>query len=235
MPEPQSEPRSDQQSGAQASSQSDVQPETQNDAPQGSQPEPQAGSAEPPFPPPPITEEMREQAKETPDSWLYIVDPAYQDYDSDDIPPEAVVGAFRIDSAGTIEEQFHYNEDYQPSELTMSMPEPANDLEVVLQKIAYGEADDEELPPAVLEAELLLYCPEESDLSVYAAEMSDGSQLVPACTSPGRVPDTWPGYRKVPGSVLPELLNGYNLGLNLDDPVRAVIPHEVLVETAKSI
>ena len=47
--------------------------------------------------PPPITDEMREQARQTPNSWLYIVDPGYQE-SGDDVPPEGVVGAYHIDA-----------------------------------------------------------------------------------------------------------------------------------------
>jgi hypothetical protein len=182
-------------------------------------------------PSPPITEQMREQARQTPNSWLYIVDPAYQDA-GDDVPPEGIVGAYRIDGDGEIDEEFQHNDAYQPSELTYPLPEPTNELERVLHRIATGDAPDSDLPPAVLDSDVLLYAPDEQEAAIYAAEMSDGSQLVPACTSVSRVPESWPGYRTVPGSVLPELLNGLDLGLNLDDGIRAVIPHSVLVETA---
>ncbi|MDR7302194.1 type VII secretion system-associated protein [Haloactinomyces albus] len=191
-------------------------------------------SQQPEQPPgPPITDEMREQARQTPDSWLYIVDPGYQEA-GENVPPEGVVGAYRIDSEGEIDEEFHHNDEYQPSEQSIEMPEPTNELEQVLQRIATGEAPDTDLPPAVLDADLLLYAPETDDDAIYAAEMTDGSQLVPACTSVSRVPENWPGYRTVPGSALPELLNGLDLGLNLDEGLRAVIPHNVLVETAAS-
>jgi hypothetical protein len=182
-------------------------------------------------PAPPITEDMREQARQTPNSWLYIVDPGYEE-SGDDIPPEGVIGAYHIDENGEIDEDFQHNDEYEPSGLDLTMPEPTNELERVLQRIASGEAEDSELPGAVLEAELLLYAPSQEDTSIYAAEMSDGGQLVPVCTSPSRVPEGWPGYRVVPGHLLPQLLNGLDLGLNLDDAVRAVIPNSVLVEAA---
>lgn len=180
---------------------------------------------------PPITEQMREQARQTPGTWLYIVDPGYQDT-GDEVPPEGVIGAYRIDDAGEIDEEFQHNDQYEPSDLTFTMPEPTNELERVLHRIANGEAPDSELPPAVLDAEVLLYATDDGEDAIYAAEMSDGSQLVPACTSQDRVPEDWPAHRAVPGQVLPELLNGLDLGLNLDDSVRAVIPHSVLSEAA---
>lgn len=180
---------------------------------------------------PPITEQMREQARQTPGSWLYIVDPGYQDT-GEEVPPEGVIGAYRIDDNGEIDEEFQHNDQYEPSDLTFEMPEPTNELERVLQRIASGEAPDDELPPAVLDATVLLYAAGEDEDAIYAAEMSDGSQLVPACTSEGRVPENWPAHRAVPGRFLPELLGGLDLGLNLDDSVRAVIPHSVLAEVA---
>lgn len=188
-----------------------------------------AESGQPPAPP--ITEQMRRQATQLPNGWLYIVDPGYEEY-GDDVPPEGIVGAYHIDSTGEIDEQFQYNEQYQPSELPFALPEPTNEVERVLHRIATGQAPDVELPPAVLAADLLLYSTGADDDALYTAEMSDGSELVPACTSEARVPQNWPGYRRVPGRLLAELLDGRDLGLNLDDDVRAVIPHDILTETA---
>ena len=183
---------------------------------------------------PPITDQMREHARQNPNTWLYIVDPGYEQEDQD-VPPEGVIGAYRIDENGGLDEEFQFNDAYQPSELTTSSPEPVNELERTLDRIAEGELPESELPGAVLNAELLLYSPgEDGDDTIYAAEMSDGSQLVPACTSAGRMPADWPAYRTVPGHDLPELLGGFDLGINLTDPVQAVIPHSVLVETASS-
>ena len=155
---------------------------------------------------PPITAQMREHARQNPGTWLYIVDPGYSD-DEGEVPPEGVVGAYRIDEHGEIDEDFQFNDEYEPSELTFALPDPVNDLERVLQRIAGGEGHEDELPPAVLAADVLLYDPEngEGEPAVYAAELDDGTQLVPACTSPERVPEAWPGTRRVPGAALPEL------------------------------
>ncbi|MDA3629214.1 type VII secretion system-associated protein [Saccharopolyspora oryzae] len=180
---------------------------------------------------PPITDEMREHAKENPNSWLYITDPGYAS-EGGDVPPEGIVGAYRIDPDGEIDPEFQLNDRYEPSELVTQRPEPTNELERVLVEIAEGRMADAALPAAVLDAELLLYAPDEEDSMLYTAEMSDGSQLVPACTSLARVPSDWPGVRKVPGSVLPELLGGLALGLNLHEAVQAIIPNSVLTEVA---
>lgn len=193
--------------------------------------------SQPEVPPgPPITDQMREQARATPNSWLYIVDPAYQD-SGDDIPPHGIMGAYHIDDNGEIDEQFHRNDSYEPSDLVFELPEPTNSLEQLLNQIALGTSADTELPAAIIAAEVLLYtsgedAAGEDEAALFAAEMSDGSQLVPACSSMSRVPEDWPGYRRVPGHRLPELLGGLDLGLNLDDGVRAVVPHSLLVQAA---
>ncbi|CAM06293.1 hypothetical protein A8924_0118 [Saccharopolyspora erythraea NRRL 2338] len=181
--------------------------------------------------PPPITDQMREEARQTPGTWLYIVDPGYQE-SGDEVPPEGVIGAYRIDDSGEIDEDFQFNDEYVPSEMAVSLPEPTNDLEQVLHRIATGQAPESDLPPAVLDAEILLYAEEGEDDAIFAAEMDDGSQLVPACTSESRVPRSWPGFRRVPGADLPEVLSGLDLGLNVDDAIRAIIPHSVLVQAA---
>lgn len=189
--------------------------------------------AQPDFPAPPITDEMRERAKDNPGGWLYIVDPGYQ-ASGEDVPQEGVVGAFPIDSDGEIQDDFQYNDQYQPSDLVAPPPEPSNELEAVLNRIIEGQASESELPAAVLSADVLLYSPSEEDEAIYAAELSDGSQLVPACTSAGRIPDDWPGYRTVSGRDLPELLGGLDLGLNLHEGVQVVIPNSVLLQAAES-
>lgn len=182
-------------------------------------------------PAPPISAEMREHAKQNPDSWLYIADPGYT-ADGEEVPPEGIVGAYRIDADGEIDERFQFNDAYQPSELAANQQEPTNELEHVLARIAAGQLPESELPAAVLAAEVLLYAPSADDPMIYTAEMSDGSQLVPACTSASRVPADWPGFREMPGHALPELLNGLDLGLNLNDAIQAVIPHAVLAQAA---
>lgn len=183
---------------------------------------------------PPITDEMRERAKQNPDGWLYIVDPGYEGNEGD-VPPEGVIGAFQIDSNGELLEEFHHNDQYEPSPMAQATPDPTNDLERLLNRIVAGEAEDAELPPAVLAAEILIYSPSEDDGSVYAAELTDGSQIVPACTSAGRVPDDWPGFRVVPGHALPQILGGLDLGLNLHEGVQVIVPNQVLVETAEAL
>ncbi|GAB2760707.1 type VII secretion system-associated protein [Salinifilum aidingensis] len=179
---------------------------------------------------PPITDAMRTYAREHPDSWLYLVDPAHQD--DPDPPAHAVIGAYRIRPDGALDERFHANDAYRPSELASARLEPSTELERVLLSISDGQAAEDALPAAVLRDRVLLYAASPADTTVYTAEMSDGTHLVPACTSPARVPASWPASRTVPGRALPDLLDGRDLGLNLDDPIQAVIPHRLLREAA---
>ncbi|MHA6801587.1 type VII secretion system-associated protein [Bounagaea algeriensis] len=181
---------------------------------------------------PPITDAMRAYAREHPDSWLYLVDPAYQE--DPDPPPHAVLGAYRIRPDGAVDERFHANDAYRPSELASARLEPSTALERVLLRISDGRSAEDALPAAVLDDQVLLYAAAPADTTVYTAEMSDGTHLVPACTSHARVPTFWPACRPVPGHALPALLNGHDLGLNLDDPIQAVIPYRRLREAAET-
>lgn len=58
----------------------------------------------------PTFEEV-EEAKSQPDGWVYRIS---GEYDPDGtIPPEAIVGAWKVDDSGKIEEKFIPNPNYQ--------------------------------------------------------------------------------------------------------------------------
>ncbi|HEY8371760.1 MAG TPA: type VII secretion system-associated protein [Pseudonocardiaceae bacterium] len=62
--------------------------------------------------PPAITPEMRERARSQPNSWLLVVDPAYDL--SGGIPGTAVIGRYRVDGNGEITGDFIPNASYRP-------------------------------------------------------------------------------------------------------------------------
>lgn len=73
------------------------------------------------------------EAKKNPDSWVYKIDCEYQK--TDYTPPEAIMGAWHVDSSGNIDGQFQPNDLYRPIEqsmrslptyLTRHQPEHAN-------------------------------------------------------------------------------------------------------------
>ncbi len=53
-----------------------------------------------------------EEARRTPNGWVYKIDAAYDV--SGDIPPEAIVGAWKVDENGEISGEFLENPNYIP-------------------------------------------------------------------------------------------------------------------------
>ena len=59
-----------------------------------------------------ITEEIVEAARANPNGWVYKIEGTFA---SDEyVPPEAVVGAWKVDEAGNLTGEFIQNPRYQP-------------------------------------------------------------------------------------------------------------------------
>jgi hypothetical protein len=172
--------------------------------------------------PPEITPEMRANARANPNTWLYVIDPAF-DADAD-IPPWGVVGAYPVDASGEIGGAFRRNTEYRPSPAALRMPEPASGLERLLQLIRVGHTDQATLPAAVLLAPLLLYASSPEDRSVVGFPDRRGTVMVPACTSVGCVPAAWPAWREINGRELVPLLHDRPLVINPAGPITALLP-----------
>ena len=191
-------------------------------------------SANPPDAPP-ITEHMRASARANPNSWLYVLDPAFTD--RDDAPQWAVVGAYPVDADGEIEPRFAPNDTYRPSPMALGWPEPLTQLELVIQLAKAGHRPAADLPAAVLDATLLVYDPGDgtwngTQLIVLPDAQSD-RLVVPACTSAEHVPSDWPCWESIRGADVVPLLRGYPLAINPDGPVSAILPAELLIESAR--
>ncbi|MQA12546.1 MAG: type VII secretion system-associated protein [Pseudonocardiaceae bacterium] len=186
-------------------------------------------------PPPDITDDMRASAKENPNSWLYVMDPAFEA--GDNVPPWGVVGAYPVDANGEIEPNFQPNEQYLPSPQALNLPLPTNELERLMQLVHTKHEPTSVLPPAILTARLHVYSdPEEPagaksgdgpQLSGFRAK--DGRVLVPACTAEDEVPVKWPGSRELSGKELIPLLGEHPLVLNPEGVVTAIVPVEHLI------
>ena len=59
-------------------------------------------------PPPPLTDELRAEAKRHPNGWVYVIDPTL--VQGERVPPTAIVGAWHVDAEGQILE-----DGYQPN------------------------------------------------------------------------------------------------------------------------
>lgn len=184
---------------------------------------------------PPITEQMRASARANPNSWLYVIDPAFTD--ADDPPQWAVVGAYPVDAAGEIEPRFAPNDTYRPSPTALGWPEPRTPLEGIIQLAKAGHRPAADLPAAVLDATLLVYDPGDGTWDgtqlIVQPDPQSARLVVPACTSAEHVPSDWPGWRAMHGTDVVPLLRGYPLAINPDGPVSAILPAELLTESAR--
>jgi hypothetical protein len=177
---------------------------------------------------PKVTREMRANARANPNSWLYVIDEAFDP--SGRVPSWAVVGAFPVNAAGDIVEDFHPNDRYRPSPKALGFPEPNNDLERLLQLVRTRHRPPEDLPRVILDATLFVYAMSPVQRTVIGFHDTDGRVLVPAYTAKSLVPKEWPHARAVIGRDMVELLAGHPVAINPHDLVTAVVPAEHLVQ-----
>ncbi|WP_328607652.1 type VII secretion system-associated protein [Amycolatopsis sp. NBC_00345] len=170
---------------------------------------------------PPVTPELRERARQAPDSWLYVVDPAYAD--TGDVPGSAVAGAYRVDERGEISGGFIRNADYRPSPQAWGFPPPGNELEAALQAAVTGRGDDAAVRSALLAA--TVYTPSSPDQAVIPVQHND-VEAVPGYTSEGYLPEPPPGqaFRPVPVRELGASLEGRYLLLNPGSALEVLVP-----------
>ncbi|PXY31444.1 type VII secretion system-associated protein [Prauserella muralis] len=175
---------------------------------------------------PKITREMRANARANPNSWLYVIDEAFDP--NGRVPSWAVVGAYPVNADGEVVEDFHPNDRYRPSPKALGFPEPTNDLERLLQLVRTRHRPAEDLPPVILNSTLFVYAMSPVQRTVIGFHNTDGRVLVPAYTSKSLVPAEWPHARAVLGRDIVELLAGHALAINPHDVVTAVVPAEHL-------
>jgi hypothetical protein len=177
---------------------------------------------------PEITEEMRANARANPNSWLYVIDEAF-DPDGP-VPSWAVVGAYPVSAGGQIVEDFHPNDRYRPSPKALGYPEPGTDLERMLQLVRTNHRPAEDLPGLILDSTLFVYAMSPVQRTVIGFHDAEGRVLVPAYTAKSLVPKEWPHARAVLGRDMVELLAGHPVAINPHDIVTAVVPAEHLVK-----
>jgi hypothetical protein len=186
---------------------------------------------------PPITDRMRASARANPNSWLYVLDPAFTD--DPDAPQWTIVGAYPVDAFGEIEDlHFAPNDTYLPSPKALGWPDPVTELERIIQLAKAGHRRAADLVVTVLAATLLVYDPGDgtwdgTQLIVLPDAQSD-RLVVPACTSAEHVPADWPAWQSMRGDDMVPLLRGYPLAINPDGPVSAILPAELLTETVRT-
>ncbi|WP_158884344.1 type VII secretion system-associated protein [Amycolatopsis anabasis] len=177
---------------------------------------------------PKITDEMRGNARRNPNSWLYVIDEAFDP--NGPVPSWAVVGAYPVNANGQIVEDFHPNDRYRPSPKALGFPEPRNELERLLQLVRTNHRPPEDLPRVILDATLFVYAMSPIQRTVIGFHNTDGRVLVPAYTSKALVPGDWPHARAVLGRDIVPLLAGHAVAINPHDLITAVVPAEHLTK-----
>jgi hypothetical protein len=179
---------------------------------------------------PKITSEMRANARANPNSWLYVIDEAFDP--NGPVPSWAVVGAYPVNAAGNVVEDFHPNDRYRPSPKAIGFPEPGTDLERLLQLVYTKHHPVEDLPRVILYSTLFVYAMSPVQRTVIGFHNSDGRVLVPAYTAKSLVPKEWPHARAVLGRDMVPLLAGHPVAINPHDIVTAVVQAEHLARAA---
>lgn len=178
-------------------------------------------------PSPPITAEMRANARENPNSWLFVIDEAFDP--DEDVPNWAMVGAYPVDARGRIVEEFHHNLEYRPSPRALGLPDPRNELERVLQLVWTDHLPVSQLPRAVLRGRLYVYAISPLQRNLTGCHDRTGRVVVPAYTDRSLIPLDWPTCRALTGRALAPLLVGHPLAINPNQDFGAVVPAERLL------
>ena len=175
--------------------------------------------------PDPLPADLRARARQTPNGWLYVVDPAMEG--AADVPGIAIAGAYRVDENGEIAGEFIPNPEYQPSPLALGIAPPVNPLEAALQAVIVGQGDNDGVHAALVES--TVYVLSEPDRPVVGLEQEDG-EVVPAFTSEGYLPEPPSGQelRAMPVRELAAALAGRDLLLNPGAALTVRVPGTTL-------
>lgn len=183
------------------------------------------------FPPPEITEELRERARRQPGGWVYALDPAVDPQGR--VPGWAVRGGFKVDDLGELTGEYRANPNYRPSPRALGLPEPANALEDALQQAAAGTGSQEALLDAIVDSALILFARESGPAELFVTTTSDGVAVLQAFTSDAVLPDDWSQWQRATGRQLAPALVGRQLQLNPGSAVTATIPGDDIVAHAR--
>ncbi|MHA6798841.1 type VII secretion system-associated protein [Bounagaea algeriensis] len=181
---------------------------------------------------PVITAAMREQARNQPNTWLYVVDPIFTDPNAE-VPPWGFIGGYRVDERGEITEDFSSNPNYRPSPVALRLPAPSNDAERAWQLAGTGYAPGQALLTALLEATLILSAQPQGSGLVVAEPDATGRRQLQVFTSEQYLPRTSTGWQHLTGRQLAaHPLAGVDLHVNPTSPIKTRVPAEELLRAA---
>jgi hypothetical protein len=179
-------------------------------------------------PVPPITAEMRTQAKTRPGGWLYVVDPAFDG--QQDVPPQAVIGGYPVGPDGDVVPDFRANPGYRPTPATLGLTPPASELEATLQLVATGYRGEAELRAALRSAEVITPARSAEDATVAVFTDQEGRSVVPVFSSESRLPQDETGWRRVRLADLLPALTGKHVAVDPGTGVSVTVPVELLAD-----
>ncbi|GGN94918.1 hypothetical protein GCM10011579_094960 [Streptomyces albiflavescens] len=168
---------------------------------------------------PPLTEEMRTRARQSPGSWLYSIDPAYDAEGA--VPPYAILGAWPVDEHGE-PGVFMPNPDYRPSPRSLLLADPTDPVDAAMQRAATGHGLEAAVLNALREATVYLPVDAQGELTAYQDE--SGSTFVKVLTDPRHGPPTAPQLLPVALADLLTLLpDGTAIRINADSEVSLIV------------
>ncbi|MGI5286251.1 type VII secretion system-associated protein [Nonomuraea polychroma] len=175
-------------------------------------------------PPPPVTDELRRQARLRPGSWMYAIDPFF-DPDGE-VPPYGIVGAWRVDERGEITGEFRHNPGYRPSPVALGHPEPTDPLDRAVQLASTGYATGHELVPLLLEAEVIVAAGPGGGVPVFdTGEGRAAFAYTAQAHLPAALPDGATGWQRLRGRDLVALLPpDVGVAVNPEGPAGVLLP-----------
>ncbi|WP_460783857.1 type VII secretion system-associated protein [Microbacterium tumbae] len=160
---------------------------------------------------PPVTDELRAEAKANPGSWVYAIDSGFDG--SSSVPPEGVIGAWHSDENGELSAEFTPNPRYAPTPQARGWAAPASPLERILQLLLSGYVSAEQFHREFAAADVIVFSRPEGGF--FLAPAADGGQVVYAYTDPDKAAESgYAEHRAVPGA---------ELAASLPDAVRIVL------------
>jgi hypothetical protein len=135
---------------------------------------------------PPITDEIRQRAAQSPGSWIYSVDPGY--HPDGEVPGYAVVGAWPVDEHGQ-PGTFVPNPNYRPSPAGMHLSAPTDEVDAAMQRAATGHGSDADVVGAL--AVTVVYLPANADGELIAYGAGSGTSVA-LFTDPTKAMSTAP-------------------------------------------
>ncbi|MER7213583.1 type VII secretion system-associated protein [Streptosporangium sp. NPDC000239] len=175
-------------------------------------------------PPPPLTDELRAQARRSPGTWLYAIDPFFDP--GGEVPPYGVVGAWRADERGEITGEFRHNPNYRPSPVALGYPEPSDPLDAAVQLSATGYETGERIVPLLREAEVIVAAGPDGGVPVFDTGEGRAVFAYTAHTHlPGEFPEGATGWQPIRGGDLVALLPvDVGVAINPSGPAGVILP-----------